>query len=151
MCIPTICTFPGNPRLSEVLPRLAPELIKAWVNLSQQAQEKSCPAQSQGVVWRFPHSLHNRDFGRAQLLTNNTLSSIKTLISSVLHRENTRSTGSCWTTRRSILWMDITNSGLSVPLFLGTPYCTSSSQVTTQPLPWLPEENAWWHSLHSQK
>lgn len=76
-----------------------------------------------------------RDLGRAQLLTKNTLSSTQTLISSVSHRENIRSSGSCWTTQRSILDMEMTNSGLSVSLFLGTPYCTTSSQVTTQPLP----------------
>lgn len=64
MCIPVICTFPGNPGLSEVLPRLAPNWSKhwwAWVTLSQKAQEKSCPAHSQGMVQWFPHSLQNRE------------------------------------------------------------------------------------------
>lgn len=136
MSIPVICTFPGNPGLSEVLPVLAPSWLKhwwAWVTLSQEAQEKSCPAQSQGMVLPFPHSLHNRDT-LGEFSSSPTPSAAFRPSSALCwweNRGNTRSTGSCWTIQRSILWMDMTNSSLSVSLFL--------NQYTAQPLPrWQP-------------
>lgn len=64
MCIPVICTFPGKPRLSEVLPVLAlgwPEHCWAQATLSQEVQEKSCPLQYQGMVQPFPCSLHSTE------------------------------------------------------------------------------------------
>lgn len=140
MCIPVICTFPGKPGLSEVLPMLAlgqPEHQWARATLPQEAQEKSCPAQCRGMAQPFPCSLHSRKtLGEVWPLATTALIRTQTLVSSVSHRKNVCSTRSFWTPQRSILEMEMTHSSLSGFLSIGTPYCTTSSQVTTQPLPW---------------
>lgn len=151
MSIPAICTFPGNPGLSEVLPVLAPSWSKhkwAWVTLSQEAKEKSCPAQSQGMVQSFPQPLRNRE-ALGELSSSPTTPSAAFRPSSALcPTEETQGPlahagklgrASCeWTWRIQV----------SLSLF-------TSAHYTAQPPPrWQPShdcQSAWWHSPHSQK
>lgn len=96
-----------------------------------------CPAQCWGMAQPFPCSLHSREtLGKLCPLVNTTLSCTQPLISSVSHSKNICSTRSFQTPQRSILEMEMTHSNLSGFLSVGTLYCTTSSQVTTQPLPW---------------
>lgn len=109
-----------------------------WPPFPKRHRRRSVLLSAEGFAcFTLPCSLHSTETPEGLCpLTNIILRGTQAHQCSMSHSKNICSIRSFWTPQRSILKTELTHSILSAFLSTSTPYCTTSSQVTIQLLPW---------------